>query len=60
MAIEKFNVGAADIAYELTGPAGAPVVALSHCFSSDHRFWDPHLDACAGLIDQLVTVVGSA
>lgn len=48
MAIETFNVGAADIAYELTGPAGAPVVVLSHCFSSDHRFWDPHFDACAG------------
>lgn len=48
MAIETFNVGAADIAYELSGPAGAPVVVLSHCFASDHRFWEPHLDACAG------------
>jgi 3-oxoadipate enol-lactonase len=47
MTLEKINVGSAEIAYELSGPASAPVVLLSHCFSADHVFWDPHLGACA-------------
>ena len=48
MTIETINIGNAEIAYELAGPANAPVVMLSHCFCADHRFWDPHLDACQG------------
>jgi 3-oxoadipate enol-lactonase len=48
MTIETINVGSAEIAYELSGPTGAPVVLLSHCFCADHVFWDPHLEACAG------------
>ena len=30
MTIKLFNAGDAEIAYELTGPAGAPVVVLRH------------------------------
>ena len=48
MTIETINVGGTEIAYELSGPAGAPVILLSHCFCADHVFWDPHLEACAG------------
>lgn len=48
MTVDTINIANAEIAYELSGPADAPVVMLSHCFCADHRFWDPHLDACAG------------
>ncbi|MFT5507552.1 MAG: 3-oxoadipate enol-lactonase [Hyphomicrobiaceae bacterium] len=48
MTIETINVGAAEIAYELSGPVGAPVVLLSHCFCADHAFWNCHLKACSG------------
>ena len=48
MTVKLFNAGDAEIAYELAGPAGAPVVVLSHCFCADHAFWDPHLEGCAG------------
>ncbi|MFY0611748.1 MAG: alpha/beta fold hydrolase [Hyphomicrobiaceae bacterium] len=48
MTIRTAQIGAIEIAYEIDGPADAPVVMLSHCFCSDHRFWDAHLPACEG------------
>ncbi|MGI9426748.1 MAG: alpha/beta fold hydrolase, partial [Hyphomicrobiaceae bacterium] len=33
---------------ELSGPIGAPVVCLSHCFGADYHFWTPHLPAFEG------------
>ena len=38
----------ARLRYELDGPAGAPVVALSNSLSTDLRMWDPQLPALAG------------
>ena len=46
MELETINAGEAEIAYELSGPSGAPVVLLSHCFCADHRSWDAHMPAC--------------
>lgn len=34
--------------YELSGPHGAPVVCLSHCFGSNLDYWDCHLPAFEG------------
>ncbi len=48
MTTQTASVGQVDIAYEISGPATAPVVLLSHCFCADHRFWDPHMTACEG------------
>ncbi len=36
------------IFYQLDGPASADVVCLSHCFGSDHHYWDCHLAAVEG------------
>ena len=36
------------MAYELSGPVGAPVVCLNHCFGSDLHYWDRHLAAFEG------------
>lgn len=48
MTTRTARVGHVNIAYEIDGPADAPLVMLSHCFCADHRFWDPHLPACEG------------
>ncbi|MGI9411199.1 MAG: alpha/beta fold hydrolase [Hyphomicrobiaceae bacterium] len=48
MAAQLAKLGNVDIAYEMSGPAEAPVVLLSHCFCADHRFWDWHMPACEG------------
>lgn len=45
MAASKIQVGDIAMAYELSGPASAPVVCLNHCFAANHRYWDPHLEA---------------
>jgi 3-oxoadipate enol-lactonase len=37
-----------DLFFQLDGPADADVVCLSHCFGSDHRYWDCHLPAVDG------------
>ena len=36
------------VAYDLDGPAHAPIVMLAHCFAADRDFWRPHLPALAG------------
>ncbi len=48
MGVERVRVGEIHMAYELRGPAAAPVVALNHCFAANHRYWDPHLEAFEG------------
>lgn len=48
MATGRINTGAIDMYYVLSGPEDAPVVCLNHCFGSDHRYWDHHLDAFEG------------
>lgn len=48
MTTQKVRIGDVDIAYAFDGPTNAPIVMLSHCFCADHRFWTPHLPACAG------------
>lgn len=45
---EKITVGDIDLHYALSGPKGAPVVCLNHCFAADHRYWDHHLSAFDG------------
>ncbi len=35
------------IHYRLDGPAGAPVLVLSHSLGTDHRLWDPQSPALA-------------
>lgn len=34
--------------YKLEGPANADVVCFSHCFGSNHHYWDSHLAAADG------------
>lgn len=36
------------IFYQLDGPPDADVVCLSHCFGSNHHYWDCHLPAVEG------------
>jgi pimeloyl-ACP methyl ester carboxylesterase len=48
MATGWINTGAIEIHHVLSGPEDAPVVCLNHCFGSDHRYWDHHLDAFEG------------
>lgn len=48
MTSKRVQVGEIGMAYSLTGPEGAPVVCLNHCFASDHRYWDLHLPAFDG------------
>ena len=43
------DAGGIRMAYELTGPEGAPVACLNHCFGSDLHYWDRHLAAFEGL-----------
>ena len=43
------DVGDITMAYELSGPEGASVICLNHCFCADHRFWDAHMPAFEGL-----------
>jgi len=45
MARNRIRVGSTELAYRLSGPPGAPVVCLNHCFAADHRYWDHHLSA---------------
>lgn len=47
MTIRFASVGDVEIAYVDEGPCDAPAVLMGHCFCADHRFWDPHLPACA-------------
>ena len=49
MTTGRIDVGEIRMAYELTGPEGAPVACLNHCFGSDLHYWDRHLDAFEGL-----------
>jgi len=35
--------------FSIEGPVEADVVCLSHCFGSNHRYWDFHLPALEGL-----------
>ena len=48
MAIRRVDAGEIRMACELTGPEGAPVACLNHCFGSDLHYWDRHLDAFEG------------
>ena len=48
MSERRIRVGEIELNYRLTGPEGAPVVSLNHCFSGDHRYWDHHLAAFEG------------
>jgi len=36
------------IFYQIDGPSDAEVVCLSHCFGSNHHYWDCHLPAVEG------------
>jgi len=49
MATGRISVGGIEMFYDLSGPDGAPVACLNHCFASDHRYWDPHLAAFGGM-----------
>jgi 3-oxoadipate enol-lactonase len=44
----RINTGAIEMYYDLSGPADAPVVCLSHCFGADHGYWNLHLSAFEG------------
>ena len=48
MTAGRIDAGEIRMAYELTGPVGAPVACLNHCFGSDLHYWDRHLDAFEG------------
>ena len=48
MTVRRIDAGEIRMAYELSGPEGAPVVCLNHCFGSDLRYWDRHLAAFEG------------
>lgn len=48
MTQSKAQVGDIELAYELTGPANAPVVCLNHCFASGLAYWDGHMAAFEG------------
>jgi 3-oxoadipate enol-lactonase len=48
MATGRISTGEIEMFHELSGPEGAPVVCLNHCFGSDHRYWDQHLPAFEG------------
>ena len=48
MAIQRIDTGGFVMNAELSGPAGAPVVCLNHCFAADHGYWDAHLPALEG------------
>lgn len=48
MTVGRIDAGEVRMAYELTGPEGAPVVCLNHCFGSDLHYWDRHLAAFEG------------
>ena len=48
MTIGRIDAGEIRMAYELTGPEGAPVACLNHCFGSDLHYWDRHLAAFEG------------
>ena len=44
----RIGIGDIEIHYCLSGPAGAPVVCLNHCFGSNLAYWDFHLSAFEG------------
>ena len=48
MTIGRIDAGEIRMAYELSGPEGAPVACLNHCFGSDLHYWDRHLAAFEG------------
>ena len=48
MTVRRIDAGEIRMAYELSGPEGAPVACLNHCFGSDLRYWDRHLPAFDG------------
>ena len=48
MAVRQIDAVEIRMAYELSGPEGAPVACLNHCFGSDLHYWDRHLDAFEG------------
>jgi len=37
-----------ELRYSIEGPTNADVVCLSHCFGSNHHYWDSHLPAVEG------------
>lgn len=41
----KINANGIQVNYILDGPAGAPVVTLSHSLATDFSMWDPQLEA---------------
>lgn len=41
------DLGHIKLRYELSGPKDAPILCLVHCFGSNHKYWDFHLDAFA-------------
>jgi 3-oxoadipate enol-lactonase len=43
--VEFAAVNGTRIAYTLDGPAGAPVLTMSHSLSADHSMWDPQMPA---------------
>ena len=45
----KFRANGLEINYELDGPAGAPVVTLSHSIAADLTMWDATLPALRDL-----------
>ena len=48
MTVRRIDTGGIRMAYELSGPEGAPVACLNHCFGSDLHYWDRHLAAFEG------------
>jgi 3-oxoadipate enol-lactonase len=43
----KINANGIGIHYRMEGPAGAPVVTLSHALAANMSMWDPQMDALA-------------
>ena len=48
MTTRRIDAGEIRMAYELSGPEGAPVACLNHCFGSDLHYWERHLSAFEG------------
>ena len=48
MTAGRIDTGGIRMAYDLSGPEGAPVACLNHCFGSDLHYWDRHLAAFEG------------
>lgn len=48
MPAKRVDIGEIAVNAELSGPDGAPVVVLHHCFAANHGYWDEHRPAFDG------------